>query len=78
VAHDLLLWYEVTAYKKLSDYVWATDLAKASSRYAFEKKITVVVGFASHLPHLPFPNATGQDDPVESARPESAFDCRNG
>jgi integrase len=25
VAHDLLAWYEVTPYKKPSDYVWATD-----------------------------------------------------
>ena len=31
VAHDLLLWYEVTAYKKPSDYVWATDANRAGT-----------------------------------------------
>src|ERR1700686_4233544 len=32
VAHDLLAWYEVTPYKKPSDYVWATDANRAGSK----------------------------------------------
>jgi integrase len=31
VAHDLLAWYEVTPYKKPSDYVWATDANRAGA-----------------------------------------------
>ena len=31
VAHDLLAWYEVTPYKKPSDYVWATDANRAAA-----------------------------------------------
>jgi integrase len=32
VAHDLLAWYEVTPYKKPSDYVWATDANRAGAK----------------------------------------------
>ena len=32
VAHDLLAWYEVTPYKKPSDYVWATDANRAGTK----------------------------------------------
>ena len=32
VAHDLLAWYEVTPYKKPSDYVWATDANCAGAK----------------------------------------------
>ncbi len=32
VAHDLLTWYEVTPYKKPSDYVWATDANRAGAK----------------------------------------------
>jgi integrase len=32
VARDLLAWYEVTPYKKLSDYVWATDANRAGTK----------------------------------------------
>jgi hypothetical protein len=31
VAQDLLAWYEVTPYKKPSDYVWATDANRAGA-----------------------------------------------
>jgi hypothetical protein len=32
VAHDLLAWYDLTPYKKASDYVWATcDLSTRCS-----------------------------------------------
>ncbi|MGA8858398.1 MAG: site-specific integrase, partial [Candidatus Sulfotelmatobacter sp.] len=32
IAHDLLSWYEVTPYKKPSDYVWATDANRAGAK----------------------------------------------
>ena len=32
VARDLLAWYEVTPYKKPSDYVWATDANRAGAK----------------------------------------------
>jgi integrase len=32
VAHDLLAWYEVTPYKKPSDYVWATNANRAEAK----------------------------------------------
>src|ERR1700694_3497242 len=32
IAHDLLSWYEVTQYKKPSDYVWATDANRAGAK----------------------------------------------
>ena len=32
VAHDLLAWYQVTPYKKPSDYVWATDANRAGAK----------------------------------------------
>ena len=32
VAHDLLAWYEVTPYKKPSDYVWATNANRAGAK----------------------------------------------
>ena len=32
VARDLLAWYEVTPYKKPSDYVWATDANRAGTK----------------------------------------------
>lgn len=32
VARDLFAWYEVTPYKKLSDYVWATDARRAGAK----------------------------------------------
>src|SRR5271165_601809 len=32
VAHDLLAWYEVTPYKKPSDYVWASDANRAGAK----------------------------------------------
>jgi transposase len=32
ITHDLLAWYEVTPYKKPSDYVWATDANRAGSK----------------------------------------------
>jgi integrase len=32
VAQDLLAWYEVTPYKKPSDYVWATDTNRAGAK----------------------------------------------
>jgi integrase len=32
LAHDLLAWYEVTPYKKPSDYVWATDANCAGAK----------------------------------------------
>jgi hypothetical protein len=32
VAHDLLAWYEVTPYKKPSDYAWATDANRARAK----------------------------------------------
>jgi integrase len=32
VARDLMAWYEVTPYKKTSDYVWATDANRAGAK----------------------------------------------
>jgi len=32
VARDLLAWYEVTPYKKPTDYVWATDAKRAGAK----------------------------------------------
>ena len=32
VAHDLLAWYDVTPYKKPSDYVWATNANRAGAK----------------------------------------------
>jgi hypothetical protein len=32
VAQDLLAWYEVTPYKKSSDYLWATDANRAGAK----------------------------------------------
>ena len=32
VAKDLLAWYEVTPYKKQSDYVWATNANRAAAK----------------------------------------------
>jgi len=32
VAHDLLAWYDVTPYKKASDYVWATNANRAGAK----------------------------------------------
>src|SRR5258708_16559642 len=32
IAHELLSWYEVTPYKKPSDYVWATDANRAGAK----------------------------------------------
>jgi len=32
VAHDLMAWYDVTPYKKPSDYVWATDANRAGAK----------------------------------------------
>ena len=39
VAHDLLAWYEVTPYKKPSDYVWATDANRAGSKRGKQPEI---------------------------------------
>jgi hypothetical protein len=32
VAHDLFAWYELTPYKRPSDYVWATDANRAGAK----------------------------------------------
>ena len=32
VAHDLLEWYDLTPYKKPSDYVWAADANRAGPK----------------------------------------------
>ena len=39
VAHDLLAWYDLTPYKKASDYVWATcDLSTRCSFFVAENQ----------------------------------------
>src|SRR5580658_2746982 len=44
VAQDLLAWYEVTPFKKPSDYVWATDANRAGAN----NNPTVVQGLLRH------------------------------
>ena len=72
VAHDLLAWYEVTPYKKPSDYVWATDANRAGAKRGKQP-----VWLSAVMRDYIQPAARKSQNPVVSARPHSYWPRTN-